>query len=40
MNTFKLVLTLVLSASLATTFACGDKDDTAMEEVTEEDAAE
>ena len=43
MNAFKLVLTLVLGASLATTFACGDKDeDTSAdaEETTEETTEE
>ena len=41
MNAFKLVLTLVLGASLATTFACGDKDeDTAASEETEETTEE
>ncbi len=35
MNAFKLVLTLVLGASLATTFACGEKEDTATEETEE-----
>ena len=32
MNVFKLVLTLVISVSLLSTVACGDKDDTATEE--------
>tara|TARA_B110000037_G_C16741629_1_gene351436 strand:+ start:208 stop:384 length:177 start_codon:yes stop_codon:yes gene_type:complete len=32
MNVFKLVLTLVISVSLLSTVACGDKDDTAEEE--------
>lgn len=32
MNVFKLVLTLILSVSLLSTVACGDKDDTAEEE--------
>ena len=41
MNAFKLVLTLVLGASLATTFACGEKDeDTAASEETEETTEE
>ena len=41
MNAFKLVLTLVLGASLATTVACGEKDeDTATEETTEETPTE
>ena len=41
MNAFKLVLTLVLGASLATTVACGDKDeDTAAAEETEETTEE
>ena len=31
MNAFKLVLTLVLSVSLLSTVACGDKEDTAEE---------
>ena len=41
MNAFKLVLTLVLGASLATTFACGEKDeDTAASEEAEETTEE
>ena len=32
MNAFKLVLTLVLSVSLLSTVACGDKEDTAETE--------
>ena len=38
MNAFKLVLTLVLSVSLLSTVACGDKDGDTSEET--EEAAE
>ena len=40
MNAFKLVLTLVLGASLATTFACGEKDEDTAAEETEETTEE
>lgn len=35
MNAFKLVLTLVLSVSLLSTVACGDKEDDSGEETEE-----